>query len=76
MHGDRVKLQLLKYGGHSAEGGGPGVLLGSAGGSRLDGNGSLSRTFAVDHGGLEVGVPAGVFDEVVAAHEAFVAEWT
>lgn len=35
---------------------------------------SLARALAADHGRLEVGVAAGVFDKVVAAHEAFVAQ--
>lgn len=52
--------------------GSAGVLWGRGG---LGQSGSLSQTFAVDHGGVEVGVPAGVLDEVVAAHEALVAEW-
>lgn len=67
-------ITVQKAGGPS-EGlhGSVGVLWG--GGGRLGWSRSLSRTFAVDHGGVEVGVPAGVLDEVVAAHKALVAEW-
>lgn len=34
------------------------------------------RTFAPQHGGLEVGVAAGVLDKMVAAHEPLVAQGT
>lgn len=34
----------------------------------------MNRHFTVDHGGVEVGVPTSVLDEVVAAHEALIAE--
>lgn len=34
----------------------------------------MKRALTVDHGGVEVGVPTSVLDEVVAAHEALVAE--
>lgn len=48
--------------------------------SRIRGHGhgaaaSLSRTGALEHAGMEACVPAGVFSQVVAPHEALVTHW-